>query len=72
LNTRHWYLERRYARRHCLSWVPRGLPMIQRAKVEPPTPGQGPAGATRKRALPAEPPAETSDEKKLSAKQAHL
>ena len=43
---------------------------MRRTKVEPPTAGQGPAGATRKRALPAAPPAEASDEQQLSAKQA--
>ena len=42
---------------------------LRRAKVEPPSPGQGPARATRKRALPAAPPDEATDEQ-LSAKQA--
>ena len=42
---------------------------MRRAKVEPPSPGQGPARATRKRALPAAPPDEATDEQ-LSAKQA--
>ena len=42
---------------------------MRRAKVEPPSPAQGPARATRKRALPAAPPDEATDEQ-LSAKQA--
>ena len=65
----NWYTGRRYGQHTPALWcllVPRELPM-RRTKVEPPT---VPTLATRKRALPAAPPAENNDEKQLSAKQA--